>query len=319
MLLTLSLSKLVQRDDLPNKSFRPIGFLIACLLFFTTACDKELKVELPGKDQMVIFGTLSKSKGAELIVSRTLPRNGDFVHVEDLYVNDAILVLRDGSNEWTLQSLGQGIYQSKPEDLPLLATTAYTIHALHPIWGEVWSEAIHIPQDFPEDVSLEASLTGELWLGNSNQLEMLLRLSWQDVPLPTNYLIRYQSVTEPVFQLQADVVSEQQIYICGLESQQPPDGIYFPNDCFTDQLIQLDLLAGFQDTFFLGGNRIPVEEVALHLSIVDDNYLAYLKNQLPLETEFGISEPLPTFSNINNGYGVLSGVNTKIIRFRKPR
>lgn len=296
------------------------GYFLLVILVSVLGCEKELDYTFPASERLVVFGTLTPERGASIRVSRSLPQDGSEVLINDLWVEDAAVDLVTMGDTIQLLPKGEGRYETPVSKLPFVAGQEYKLFVTHAKWPPVSTSSITIPQPIPDDVQFSVRLTGELWLGNTGEPEVLMNLNWADLPGTTNYLIQLDALTDPTFPLQAKVVGEEELDICGLENRQPPNGIYFTDDCFRDQTIDLNLLGGIRDSVYFDIDLPPqpLGRLQLRLSVVDDNYIQFLRDQIPLETELGLGEASPTFTNVVGGYGIITGVNTRSITFRRP-
>jgi len=293
-------------------------FILSC--FFLWSCDKELDYVFPLEEKIVVVGEISPQDGVYLQVSKTIPNTDNGVLFEDLIVENANVFLETHSGE-THQILhsDNGVYTLSNRQNILIADSAYTIIIEHPSLGEARSESLNIPKNIGDEVTLNASLTGELWLDNTGVPEILLDLSWEDSPNETNYLIQIDALTSPIIPLGAKIVGMEQFGVCQVINSQPPYGIYFDDLCFKDQKIDLQLLTGTREKVRIGDTVQTVKSLKLRLYSVDGGYVSYLESQRPLETEAGISEPERSFTNIINGLGIITAINKHEIVFDLPK
>lgn len=297
-----------------------VNFRLILCCFLLWSCDKELDYTFPLQEKIVVVGELSPQDGVFLQISSTIPNTENGVLFEDLIIEDANVFLETSTGEFhQIPHSGEGIYTLSNNQNIIIADSVYTIIIEHSSLGEARSAALTIPNNIIDGVTLDANLTGELWLGNTGIPEILLELSWEDSPNETNYLIQLDALTNPIIPLGAKVAGIEQFGVCQVINSQPPYGIYFDDLCFKNQNISIKILTGIRESVRIGDTVQTVKNLKLHLYSVDEAYVSYLNSQRPLETETGISEPERSFSNINNGLGIITAINKYEIVFNLPK
>lgn len=277
--------------------------LLACTLFFLS-CQKTLdyEVDFPG-EQLVIIGTVSPD-AAEVYITKSIAPYGDYQLIEDLMITDAQVFLYSDTLLGALEHRGGGRY-TNPETMRLNAGTKYRLEVVHDQLGTAISRLVRIPEPIL-DLTADLNFTGERW--PSNQPEARLSFSLQDRPGVNYYIYDIRPDLPDVYPLRsAFPAGERNFEFCGIYYD------YMLDTCFDGESFALAFYFGLDGQIHLPSREVlEFNRLRFRLASISPEYYQFLYDKRPLETEAGIVDPRPTYTNIEGGLGVFMGLNEEI-------
>ncbi|VAW16127.1 hypothetical protein MNBD_BACTEROID03-1288 [hydrothermal vent metagenome] len=287
--------------------------LFLILVFFTSiSCFKEVAIDIPRHEPLPVVNSIffSDSKIA-LTLGKTQPilENGN-VTIE----NGLIKLYEDEMLKDTMYLVGSSFSSS----IIAKAGKSYKVEIETPDFSTLYSkdrlpnyprlsflnykDSVYIGEE--GDLFSQASITidDEPDYDNFYELIMFMKAETEDDIYNSNigYLL-YDSVNN-------DIVFQNE----GLLNYYPYN-LLFSDELFDGKKQTLRINFTMSNTGFIGAHKNDVVNLIMHLRHVSKNYYEYNKTlTLHYENQFGdiwdgVGEPVPMFTNIENGYGIFAG------------
>ena len=278
--------------------YRLFFFCFTLLLF--VACNKTYNstLDIPYQgDKLVLNGIISPDS-VRFQLTKSLPLNGQFT-LTDYYVNNGQIWIEDENNQKVnlkLSSNGFDFFQNikilKPEQKYKIFASADGFKTVETSWITI-----------PKLVQLS---------DNQQELKQLncdcnkLNLFFQDTEKEKNYynisfvaLKKAKKVTADIFLANKAVINNNCYTYIGV----------FDDNCFDGQKTTLEY--GFmREINNIDNNKVSFDTLQCRFGAVSKDAFDY-KNSQNKGAEFieGINEPLPSYTNITNGYGFVFAQN----------
>ena len=296
------------------------GALLLCYGLLQTAClfgdfssVDDYEVDFP-QTKLVVNGDISPQLGVRLHLSRSADEKGVLV-IEAINVENAAVALwENGLLVRNIPPTGKGNYFLSPDSFEVRAENTYRITAFADGLPEVQSAEITIP------IAGKVAMQRRPWLvdnsitGYNQHPVIRFDLEIAD-PRPQsrdfyNYNVRAGDAAQTE-QFLTLVDYYQQELACDIQVN---SDLVFPDDCATGT------------TFLL---RSEVERTAkvktgdslyIHLRTIDSLFFEYVKSlDQPTDIwDFLLIAPHPEISNIQGGYGIVTGLQERRIPFAVP-
>ncbi|MFY0688377.1 MAG: DUF4249 domain-containing protein [Cyclobacteriaceae bacterium] len=262
------------------------------------SCDSPLDFDPISKEtaeQVVVNATIETGSvpGVHLSLSRSVLKNTPYANIE----NATITIGNNGTDQLLLYQ-GNGVYQGTE---PIVSNTSYDLHISVNGFDLISAREIAPAQiDFLDLEVIENAIYTD------NGSVSLLELTIQDDPLTENY---YELI---IYQMKGDSINFMPMHISDIHITNVSAGsILSQEDESVYQLLLTDELFNGQE-FSLETQFYKFDEnapVVIHLKSLSENYYDYLFNK-HLTTKNNLdplSEPISTYSNIENGIGIFAG------------
>jgi Domain of unknown function (DUF4249) len=289
-----------------NRIFCNFIWLVFGAFLLLTACDSSLTGDLDLDyvgDKLTITGFLSP-KEIWLKVGKTVPSSQSHKLRELLSPEGTVVMLLDSAGRTivNLTSNNRWIYTTKSQRLAV--GQSYRIRVSAPGFTDAETDLITIPE--PVEVAFEPMQNISGANGPGGQLDF----SFMDNGTIRNFYYADFGVTK------GNLMSKVAFWVINPEFQGKCFSIYpFSDNCFNGRRATLQY--GFDKTFNLAPGPPLADTLRLRFGPVTHHFFEGNKQYLDQDAFIsGLNEPLPTYTNIKNGYGVVFGQNWKEYLFK---
>lgn len=279
------------------------------MLFMLSACtggDVDYELAYDG-DKLVINAWLTPD-GADAVISHSLDPNQITSNSDTPYVADAYVWLADSADNWLadLMYTKSGRYHL---DFPLSAGHAYRLFAEAPDYPSTASAPVLIPLPIKEIDSVKVVGMREL----AGESLYLTELSWRDRSGATDfYLIGAYAQGSGHYELigASPAIKDALVEQCDMHTEGA--GLFtFSDNCFPGGAYQLPIYTTPRNRDF------RVDTLVIEFGTTTEILHRYVNSldQPGTFYESLFADPRPLVSNINGGYGVVVGKNTRLFYF----
>ncbi|MFN4144443.1 MAG: DUF4249 domain-containing protein [Runella sp.] len=285
-------------------------WLIIIFVGILTSCDGTFVfygIPFEG-EKLVVNALLGANQPVKIYVGKTWQLEGkipDKTSVDNatvlLYENDVLVA--------QLSYFGQGIYQTS-----FKSKTSASYHCKVQVQGfkEVSTQKTTVPESFPFG-GYELNKDGYIALngGNREPSNVLIKLT-PDRPKNHYYFVKlsaiYQNKELSGSPMTLDFNMEKQDDCFFTRRVELGSAFFYSNHCFG---IKSSLIMAIETIEFGGvGENRKATEIVVNMRNISKEYFEFMRaNREPVDIERAFTEPAPTFTNINGGYGLWASYN----------
>jgi hypothetical protein len=302
--------------------------IVILLASITASCLKDIEIDVKqATQQLVINSWLRVGQIPEVQLSRSefILSNNELQFITDA---SSVKLFEDGLEIANLQHVGNGVYRN--QNVLIKSEKRYEVRVSHPQFGEVFAEST-MPQ--PIDPSVFEWQLGEFRVNNSG-------FGWQDETTELKFIIKDKSQMPDFFAL--FLRAEEKYWNELLEDTFRTNytvwfnytDLGFVEDAYLDNLSMLlvnnraALTNRYEFTVNVWGDvrRLLIESEfeyierthELEYAAITEDFYRYLVSVRDNGIQNPFTEPMPIFSNVENGFGILALSDGKKEKIMEP-
>ncbi len=261
-----------------------ISYISLAMSALLTACDSMVTNVTPPNvaPELIVYSFISPDEPFITVeVRETMPIFSGSISGNDT-IDNAVVVLKQGSNQVQLPYIGQGKYRILQSQFPLAEGIRYDLEVSTPDGKRVTANST-----IPVGIANIDSFSVTQQAGPFGIVLDLVRVYWQDVASSKNY-----------FQLYTTSEGSSEDTLMG-----DPGKFVLDNQVLDDEFAQNNrITTSFQTSLGLAqGDTIGIEMILAH---VDEAYYRYHLLRLNYSGSNPFSEPTVMYNNVSGGVGV---------------
>ncbi|MEZ4775414.1 MAG: DUF4249 domain-containing protein [Bacteroidia bacterium] len=284
----------------------PIPAIFFLALLFLSGCRKEIDFRLFYEgDQLVINAMLTSNEPFFVELSHTISPSESIA--ADLLVANATVNLYQGDSLlFLLEEQAKGQYRA-PMNWRPVPGESYKIEAIAAGYTTASTQPVMMPT--PPDIQISSFQDSAYKPMDTGSSGGRVELTIND-PASENdfYLIRafadWDSIIVRISNILADPVLSGNS-ICSYNNS------YLSDHCFVESPFKVIYLLSIPSNF---DRSIRPSRILLQVSKISESYYRYYQYQIqPEDFELAFTDPAPTYTNVEQGYGFLGAQNIKML------
>lgn len=258
-----------------------IYLLIALTIISCNVSEVETELEIPYKGNFfVLHGFIDQYEGVRLIVQKTLPHS--CTNCSDSVSNAVVSLFENGTYLFDLNTDDGYWYHSPSTFLPAMGNV-YQIKAQSDKIPTAISSSVGLMQRVSIDTAYIES--------DDNPFRLKINYRFCDIPDERNhYIVRIVSGDDDKYML---------------------NNLFLYNSIIGDEVAQNGIIEG-EKIYYCNGETDKVKVILYHLSQSLVQYIYSRNENFYSENDPFNEYPVPVFTNISNGYGVLGAYATDV-------
>lgn len=280
--------------------------LLILLLYVFSSCEKEIQVDLPQHDPMIVANSFFSPDCTWTVYLSNSLAILDRENINSID-NGTVSITDNNNNSETLLHKGAGVYKSSVSR-PLNGKT-YTLKVAAPSYNSI--DAVnHIPTLIP---IVSVALKDSAFIGRNKEERAEITIRFRDLPSETNY---YQAELIMV-DLENNYYQAPIGYNLSFQTNDPSLNIedqtsiaFFNDEFFNGKLYDLKLNIESAVLQSYSNSQTPQKKkIAIKLYSVSKAYYMYSKTYKNYVENNGnpFAEPVQVYNNINKGLGIFAG------------